>query len=92
MWNDICKIDFDIALLSCGGYGIPLTHFIKKQLNKSSIYVGGGLQILFGVMGQRWEKCPIINKIIRENGCKFIRPSENEQIRNLSLIENGCYW
>ncbi len=43
-------------------------------------------------MGKRWENSPIIQKIIKENGCKFIRPSENEQIKNLVLIENGCYW
>ena len=33
--NDISKLEFDIALLGCGGYGLLLSHFIKvgiKQL------------------------------------------------------------
>jgi hypothetical protein len=92
MCTDISKLDFDIALLSCGGYGIPICHFIKKNLNKSSIYIGGGLQLFFGIMGKRWENSDIINKIIKENNCQFIRPTENEKIQNLGLIENGCYW
>lgn len=92
MCNDIMKLDFDIALLSCGGYGMPLTYFIKKKLNKSSIYIGGGLQLFFGVMGKRWEKSDTILKIINDNGCKFIKPSDDEILKNNNLIENGCYW
>jgi len=92
MCNDIMKLDFDIALLSCGGYGMPLTYFIKKKINKSSVYVGGGLQLFFGVMGKRWDQSDVISKIIKENGCKFIRPSNDEIIKNNNLIENGCYW
>jgi hypothetical protein len=92
MCNDIAKLDFDFVLLSCGGYGMPLTHFIKKKLNKSSVYVGGGLQLFFGIIVKRWETSDVILKIINENGCKFIKPSEDEKIKNLGLIENGCYW
>ena len=44
MCKDISKLDFDIALLGCGGYGLPLCNFIYKEMNKSAIYVGGGLQ------------------------------------------------
>merc|ERR1711871_1834309 len=51
MCKDISKLDFDIALLGCGGYGPLLQEFIYTNLNKSSIYMGGGLQITFGVMG-----------------------------------------
>jgi len=46
---------FDIALLSCGAYGTPLSNHIKS-LGKSSIYLGGCLQGLFGIRGNRWEK------------------------------------
>ena len=53
MCEDIKYINFDIALLGCGGYGLPLCHFIKTKLNKSAIYIGGGLQLLFGVFGGR---------------------------------------
>ena len=92
MCNDIKKLDFDIALLGCGGYGLPLCNFIKTKMNKSAIYVGGGLQLLFGVMGKRWENNPIWKKIIEENNTKFIKPSGDEIMQNSNKIEGGCYW
>lgn len=55
MCDDIKKLDFDVALLSCGGYGNHLSYFIYKEMNKSALYIGGGLQIWFGIMGKRWE-------------------------------------
>ena len=92
MCKDIKELDFDIALLGCGGYGLPLCNYIKSELNKSAIYIGGGLQLLFGVMGKRWENNEMFKKIIRENSCKFIRPSGDEIIQNANRIEGSCYW
>lgn len=92
MCNDIKNLDFDIALLGCGGYGLPLCNFIKMDMNKSAIYIGGGLQLLFGVMGRRWENRDDWKKIIRDNDTKFIRPSGDEIIKNKDVIEGGCYW
>ena len=92
MKKDISSIDFDIALLSCGSYGAPLCHFIKNELNKSAIYIGGGLQLLFGVKGKRWENHDMISKIIENSDVPFINPSEHEQIQNYKIVEDGCYW
>jgi hypothetical protein len=92
MSNDIKDIDFDIALLGCGGYGLPLCNYIKTNLNKSAIYVGGGLQLLFGVMGKRWENRDDWKDIIKKNDCKFIKPDDSEKCNNLNTIEGGCYW
>lgn len=92
MCNDIKKIDFDIALLGCGGYGLPLCNYIKTELNKSAIYIGGGLQLLFGVMGSRWENFDYWKKVISENNTKFIRPSGDEILQNKHIVENGSYW
>jgi len=92
MCNDISKLEFDIALVSCGGYGVPLCYYIKKNLDKSGIYIGGGLQLLFGVMGKRWDNNDMWKKIIKENESKFIRPQDNEIIKNNKKVENGCYW
>lgn len=77
MKADISKIDFDVAILGCGGYGVPLCGYIKKQLGKSAIYIGGGLQLMFGVMGGRWENGEFWKSRILE-GAKFVRPSTNE--------------
>lgn len=92
MCDDISKLDFDIALLGCGGYGLPLSNYIHEKLDKSVIYIGGGLQLLFGVMGARWENVQMWKDIIKENQTKFIRPSKEEQIENKERVEGGCFW
>jgi hypothetical protein len=92
MCEDIKELDFDIALLSCGGYGLPLCNFIRSKLGKSSIYVGGCLQLLFGVYGKRWINHYIIGKLICKEGSKWIRPSVNERLPNYQKVEGGCYW
>ena len=61
-------------------------------MKKSAIYVGGGLQLLFGVMGKRWENNEMWKKIIKENNTIFIKPSGDEIICNKKLVENACYW
>lgn len=88
MCNDIGHIDFDIALLGCGSYGLPLCDFIKTKMNKSCVYVGGGLQLYFGILGKRWEGedlKPHINQY-------WTKPSQTEKPLHGNLVENGCYW
>jgi hypothetical protein len=89
MCNDISKIDFDVALLAAGGYGMPLCGFIKQQLNKGAIYVGGCLQLFFGIKGRRWDTNPEVTKYYNEF---WVRASEEETPRVSNQIEGGCYW
>lgn len=89
MCEQIDNIDFDIALLGCGGYGLPLVNYIKNVKNKSAIYIGGALQILFGIKGKRWDNNTNINKFYNEH---WTRPSKEENITGLQNIEGGCYW
>ena len=44
---------FDAALLGCGAYGLPLAAHVVSR-GASAVYVGGGLQLLFGIQGRRW--------------------------------------
>lgn len=90
MKEEISKLDFDIALLGCGAYGMPLSSFIKTILNKTSIYIGGGIQILFGVIGNRWlDSRQAAGKYFNEH---WIRPSPEERPPAFYTIEGGCYW
>jgi len=93
MMTEISKLDFDVAILGCGGYGVPLCGYIKKNLGKSAIYIGGAMQLMFGVMGGRWENGEFWQQRARE-GAKFIRPGPHEQLPGGAnkRIENGCYW
>jgi hypothetical protein len=46
---------FDVALVSCGGFGLPLLAHISTLPHKpSGIYLGGALQLFFGIHGARW--------------------------------------
>jgi hypothetical protein len=47
--------EFDVALLGAGGLAAPLASHIKSQ-GKIAIDLGGHLQVLFGVIGQRWRQ------------------------------------
>jgi hypothetical protein len=46
-----------VVLLGCGGYGMPLAAH-AKQRGLSAVYVGGFLQLLFGIRGARWQSRP----------------------------------
>ena len=65
-------IDFDVALLSCGGYAMPVGAALRAA-GKKVIYVGGVLQMFFGVLGRRWEST-YFEQII--NNEYWIRPLE----------------
>ena len=84
------KDQFDIALCSCGGYGNPVVGFIRS-IGKSAIYIGGVLQMYFGVLGGRWEKerQDIIELYKNEY---WARPTEEERPKGHETIERSCYW
>jgi len=55
MENEIKRIDFDIAFLSCASYATYLGSFISKKMNKKAIYIGGVLNVLFNIFGKRYD-------------------------------------
>jgi hypothetical protein len=88
MKKEILRLDFEIAILGCGSYGLPLGSFLKSQ-GKQVIHLGGSTQLLFGIKGKRWEAKSKHIKLFNEF---WIRPSEEEKPNNFSKIESGCYW
>ena len=84
------KDTFDIALCSCGGYG-NLVCAGLFDMGKSAIYVGGVLQMYFGVYGQRWLRDrPDVFKLYRND--TWSRPKPSERPQGFASIEGGCYW
>jgi hypothetical protein len=81
-------LDFDIALIAAGAYSYPLANHVKN-MGKIGIHCGGGLQIFFGIMGNRWNNSPEILKYVNES---WTRPSKNETPPRADLIEGACYW
>lgn len=86
--NKILSIDFDIAIIGAGAYGLPLGAFVK-DMGKTAIQIGGITQILFGIIGKRWEDRPHMQELI---GNGWVRPSKGEVPDNASKVEGGCYW
>lgn len=92
MAEDISRMDFDIAWFSCASYGMYLGRFVRNELGRTSIYLGGILNVLFNIYGQRYDT-PYFNRfmhretqmaalenedVVRLNGG---RSSENEALR-----------
>ena len=88
MINCVGHIDFDIALIGCGAYGLPLGAAIKA-MGKSAIHLGGALQLLFGIRGRRWEAMPEYAALMNDS---WVRPSDDETPRAASMVDGGCYW
>lgn len=94
MKNDISKIEFDYCFLGCGAYGPPLGYFIYTSLNKSVFSIGASIQIMFGVIGNRWlSKIHIGHYFMRKYYNEhWIRPLKHEVPINADKVESSCYW
>jgi hypothetical protein len=87
--DQISNIDFEIAVLGCGSYGMPLAHYIKK-IGKSSIYAGAYSQVMFGIKGSRWNIDGNPHKSYWNEHWKW--PDNEEVPKNHNNVENSCYW
>ena len=82
---------FDVALCACGGYGAPICNYIHSTLGKSAIYVGGVLQMYFGLVGRRWEReAPDVLAAYKNK--YWARPSLQERPEGHDGLEKSCYW
>lgn len=89
MCREIDKIDFDIAILGCGGYGMPLASYIKRK-GKQAIHLGGGTQYLFGIRSKRADEANA--EIVAFYNEYWIRPLPEDTPIGFKQIEGGCYW
>ena len=94
MKDGIDQIDYDIAIIGCGAYGFNLAAHIKR-MGKKAIHFGGATQLLFGIIGSRWEipnqewyKHGNYPDLMNEYWC---RPDGIEQTKALKQVENACY-
>lgn len=96
---EIDKCDYDVCLLGCGAYGLSLASHIKRS-GKKAIHLGGALQLLFGIIGNRWLN-PMygVEEWGIDVGCYarlvndyWVRPEAFHRPNNSKNVENGCYW
>jgi hypothetical protein len=88
--DSVAKSDFDVAILGCGSWGMPVASQIKK-MGKVAIHLGGATQVLFGIIGSRWEEqYPGFKyKFMNES---WVRPSEDETPAWASQYDGKSYW
>ena len=89
MKQEIDSVEYDVALIGCGAYGMSLGAHVKRK-GKIAIHLAGWTQFLFGIYGNRWiyqrkEFKQFINDY-------WVRPMDDERPPNAFLVENGCYW
>lgn len=81
--------EFDIALVAAGGYGMLISDYIYTSMKRSVMYIGGALQLFFGIIGKRWFTNKEVMKLVNDD---WIRPAAFERPPNHTNVEKGCYW
>lgn len=81
--------EFEVALVGCGAYGLPLAARLKKS-GKRVLHLGGATQVLFGIRGRRWEQTPKFKQLMNEN---WVRPRADETpVQHYRVGGGGSYW
>lgn len=88
MKNKMDSIAYDVAIIGCGAYGLPLAAHAKRQ-GKVGIHLGGATQVLFGIKGARWEERPEFSAMMNEY---WVKPLEEERPAGAEKVEGACYW
>jgi hypothetical protein len=103
MEEQITAIDFDICILGCGAYGLPLAAHVKR-LGKKAIHLGGGTQLLFGIKGKRWddpdygiEEFKSYQGLMTNSYCSlyneyWVKPLDIDTPKTADKIDGACYW
>lgn len=90
MEREIATLTFDIAIIGAGAYGMPLGAFIKRELGRKAVHLGGATQILFGIKGKRWDGWSrYVQELYNEH---WVRPLPEETPSAAPQVEGGCYW
>lgn len=79
---------YDYALVAAGAYGLPIGKFLKEK-GITTIYMGGAIQLLFGVLGARWRNRSDL-KLFRTT--HWLEHPLEAPPRGAALIEGKSYW
>jgi len=86
--SELAKEPFDVALIGCSAFSLPLA-VEAKRLGGIGIHLGGATQLLFGILGARWEGSDCLRQFVNE---AWVRPSGDERPAGFRRIEGGGYW
>ena len=84
MYSESQKVDYDVALIAAGAYSLPLASKLKDA-GRTVLVLGGSLQLLFGIMGKRWDSSSLYNE-------HWVRPLSIEKPDGFKGADGGAYW
>jgi hypothetical protein len=90
MKQEIKESASEVLVIGAGAYGLPLGAY-AKNIGASAVVLGGATQLLFGIIGSRWENDRQYRQLFNEYWC---RPSIEERpigFQNCE-INGGAYW
>lgn len=86
---DSINSEFDVALVAAGGYGMLIADHLYSKLGKSVLYIGGALQLFFGIIGRRWFENQAVMDLVND---AWTRPLPADKPVDAAKVEKGCYW
>lgn len=78
--------DAKVVLIGCGALGMPLARRLKEA-GRCAIVMGGAIQVLFGIRGQRWKNHPVISRFWN---AAWVSPGVDERPAGATAVEGGC--
>lgn len=99
MEREMDKVDYDIALIGCGAYGFHLAAHAKRT-GHQGVHLGGVLQMLFGIKGNRWEDPEYgapeagiprgwYQRLFND---AWVKPGLKDRPAIAEQVEGACYW
>ncbi|WP_232630421.1 hypothetical protein [Methylobacterium sp. Leaf118] len=79
---------YDVVIVGAGGISLPVSAQACAS-GKVGFHMGGLTQILFGILGRRWEKSAAV---AAQRNVAWVRPSGDEAPATARKVEQGCYW
>ncbi|WP_426164942.1 hypothetical protein [Sandarakinorhabdus sp. DWP1-3-1] len=86
----VADTDPEVVVIGAGAYGLPIG-FRAKARGATAIVLGGVTQLLFGIMGNRWETNSAFRSLITP---AWTRPGPEERPPGYQNFEisGGAYW
>lgn len=88
LMDEVEAAPHDVLLVGAGGISL-IAAARARAAGRVGIHMGGLTQILFGVLGRRWEGSAFLSG--RRNAA-WTRPSGEEAPETAVRVEQGCYW
>lgn len=88
MCNTMNSYDFDICLIAAGAWSLPLAVH-AKHIGKIGIHMGGALQLMYGIKGNRWIKSNRIDHVLNST---WIYPLKEDTPNSFRHTEDTAYW